>query len=45
MPEGITIREATSSDCIGIRKQIQDLADYEKMPEGPQIDAEGKTDI
>ncbi|ROT80544.1 putative spermidine/spermine N(1)-acetyltransferase-like protein 1 [Penaeus vannamei] len=40
VPEGITIREATPSDCIGIRKQIQDLADYEKMPEGPQIDAE-----
>ncbi|XP_042884145.1 uncharacterized protein LOC122260805 [Penaeus japonicus] len=38
--EGITIREATPSDCIGIRKQIQDLADYEKMPEGPKIGAE-----
>nr|XP_045614012.1 uncharacterized protein LOC123767925 isoform X1 [Procambarus clarkii] len=36
--EGVKIRAATAKDCVGIRKLIQDLADYEKMPEGPQID-------
>ncbi|XP_069941962.1 thialysine N-epsilon-acetyltransferase isoform X2 [Cherax quadricarinatus] len=37
--DGVNIREAKRKDCSGIRKLIQDLADYEKMPEGPQIDA------
>ncbi|XP_071513779.1 uncharacterized protein [Panulirus ornatus] len=36
--DGVEIRAATGKDCLGIRKLIQDLADYEKMPEGPQLD-------
>ncbi|XP_071442719.1 thialysine N-epsilon-acetyltransferase isoform X2 [Hetaerina americana] len=35
----IIVREATKDDCVGIRSLIQELADFEKMPDGPQIDA------
>ncbi|XP_046396866.1 thialysine N-epsilon-acetyltransferase [Ischnura elegans] len=32
------IREAVKEDCKEIRRLIQELADFEKMPNGPQID-------
>ncbi|XP_042236456.1 uncharacterized protein LOC121875828 isoform X1 [Homarus americanus] len=35
----VVVREATGKDCVGIKKLIQDLADYENMPEGPKIGA------
>jgi len=34
------IRKAVREDCKDIRILIQELADYEKMPEGPKISAE-----
>ncbi|XP_011873164.1 PREDICTED: diamine acetyltransferase 2 [Vollenhovia emeryi] len=34
----IIIRKARREDCESIRALIQELADYEKMPDGPQID-------
>lgn len=36
----IIIREASSADCEEIIKLIQELADYENMPNGPRIKAE-----
>merc|ERR1712156_585706 len=37
--DSITIlRPATKNDCIEIKRLIQELADYEKMPNGPKID-------
>lgn len=36
---GVEVRGSTKDDCVGIRKLIQDLADYEKIPDGPKIDA------
>ncbi|XP_076063903.1 thialysine N-epsilon-acetyltransferase-like [Oratosquilla oratoria] len=37
--EGIQIRAAERGDCPAICELIQELADYEKMPDGPKIDA------
>ncbi|XP_025985881.1 thialysine N-epsilon-acetyltransferase [Solenopsis invicta] len=34
----IIVRKAKREDCEAIRMLIQELADYEKMPDGPQID-------
>ncbi|XP_011647225.1 diamine acetyltransferase 2 [Pogonomyrmex barbatus] len=34
----IIIRKARREDCQAIITLIQELADYEKMPDGPQID-------
>uniref|UniRef100_A0A1B6K3T3 N-acetyltransferase domain-containing protein n=1 Tax=Homalodisca liturata TaxID=320908 RepID=A0A1B6K3T3_9HEMI len=34
------IREGKKSDCKEIRRLIQELADFEKMPNGPKITAE-----
>lgn len=34
----ITIRRARREDCEAIIALIQELADFEKMPDGPQID-------
>ncbi|KAK7022871.1 Diamine acetyltransferase 2 [Halocaridina rubra] len=39
VPGGVLIREAGRNNCKTIRKMIQDLADYEKMPEGPKLSA------
>jgi hypothetical protein len=36
------VRPATKEDCAEIIRLIQELADYEKMPDGPKIDAKGK---
>jgi len=36
----VTIRNAVKEDCKTIRVLIQELADYEKMPDGPKISAE-----
>lgn len=36
----VTIRKAVREDCKDIRVLIQELADYEKMPDGPKISAE-----
>ncbi|XP_023323958.1 diamine acetyltransferase 2-like [Eurytemora carolleeae] len=38
--EDVKIRPAVKEDCYVIRSLIQELADYEKMPEGPKITAE-----
>ena len=38
----VEIREAVQSDCHKIIELIQELADYEKMPDGPKLDAAGK---
>lgn len=38
--DGITIRRAKREDCKGIRELIQELADFEKMPNGPKISHE-----
>ncbi|XP_064103158.1 thialysine N-epsilon-acetyltransferase-like isoform X2 [Macrobrachium nipponense] len=35
--EGTKIREATNEDFKGVMKLIHDLANYEKMPDGPVI--------
>jgi len=37
---GVTIRTARREDCTQLRAVIQELADYEKMPDGPRITAE-----
>ncbi|XP_018307258.1 uncharacterized protein [Mycetomoellerius zeteki] len=34
----IIVRKARREDCEAIRTLIQELADYEKMPNGPEID-------
>lgn len=34
----INLREAVKDDCKEIRRLIQELADFEKMPDGPKID-------
>ncbi|KAL0104039.1 hypothetical protein PUN28_017022 [Cardiocondyla obscurior] len=34
----INVRKARREDCKAIRALIQELADFEKMPDGPQID-------
>jgi len=39
--EHYIVRKATKDDCGAIHKLIQELADYEKMPDGPKIDAAG----
>lgn len=36
----IIVRRAKREDCKAIRTLIQELADYEKMPDGPKIDYE-----
>ena len=36
------VRAAKKEDCSEIIRLIQELANYEKMPEGPKIDAKGK---
>ena len=36
----VVIRKAVKEDCKKIRVLIQELADYEKMPEGPKINVE-----
>lgn len=33
----LTVRPATREDCKDIIRLIQELADYEKMPDGPKI--------
>jgi len=38
--ETLNIRPAVKEDCSKIRTLIQELADYEKMPDGPKITAE-----
>lgn len=35
--DNLIIREACIEDCQAIRDLIQELADFEKMPEGPRI--------
>ncbi|XP_026677802.1 diamine acetyltransferase 2 isoform X2 [Diaphorina citri] len=39
----IVIRPAQKLDCGQIRALIQELADYQQMPDGPKIGADGKT--
>ena len=39
--EIIDVRRASPKDCHEIRKLIQELADYEKKPEGPKYEASG----
>jgi len=36
--EHYSVRKATKDDCGAIHQLIQELADYEKMPDGPKID-------
>ena len=38
----ISIRKSIKSDCKQIRDLIQELADYENMPDGPKINSESK---
>jgi len=40
MADSPIIRKAVRTDCQRIRALIQELADYEKMPDGPQISVE-----
>lgn len=42
MDAQFSIRLAVETDCSEIIRLIQELADYEKMPEGPKIGAEGE---
>ncbi|XP_011301140.1 diamine acetyltransferase 2 [Fopius arisanus] len=37
---GINVRRAVRNDCEGIRKLIQELADFENMSDGPKIGAD-----
>ena len=37
---GAVVRAAVPGDCPLLRGLIQELADYEKMPDGPKISAE-----
>ncbi|KAF2364215.1 GNAT domain [Trinorchestia longiramus] len=39
MDASIKIERAVETDCTGLRRMIQELADYEKMPDGPKIDS------
>lgn len=34
------VRPGLKEDCVAIRAMIQELADFEKMPNGPEITAE-----
>ena len=36
--KAITFRPAQREDCAEIIRLIQELADFEKMPDGPKID-------
>jgi hypothetical protein len=36
------VRAAKKEDCAEIIRLIQELADYEKLPDGPKIDEKGK---
>lgn len=36
------VRQATASDCKEILRLIQELADFELMPEGPKLTEERK---
>jgi len=38
--EGFSVRRAVKKDCAKIKGFIQDLAEYEKMPDGPKLEAE-----
>ena len=40
--KAITFRPAQREDCAEIIRLIQELADFEKMPDGPKIDEKGK---
>ena len=40
MPPQLTIRKSTRSDCREIIRLIKELADYEEMPQGPQLTEE-----
>lgn len=34
------VRRGLKEDCVAIRTMIQELADFEKMPNGPEITAD-----
>lgn len=34
------VRRGVKEDCVAIRAMIQELADFEKMPNGPEITAD-----
>ncbi|XP_034234504.1 diamine acetyltransferase 2-like isoform X2 [Thrips palmi] len=34
----LSVRDARREDCKEVRRLIQELADFEKMPDGPRID-------
>lgn len=34
------VRRGVKEDCVAIRAMIQELADFEKMPDGPEITAD-----
>ena len=38
-PPNVIVREARKEDCSEIIKLIQELADYEKMSDGPTLTA------
>ncbi len=40
----VRVRVATKEDCAQIIRLIQDLADYEKMPDGPKIGAKSEAE-
>ena len=40
-PTQYTVRPAKREDCPELIRLIQELADYEKMPDGPKIGVEG----
>lgn len=39
---GVMIRPARREDYTAVRKLIQELADWEEMPDGPKLDAKGE---
>uniref|UniRef100_T1H518 GNAT family N-acetyltransferase n=1 Tax=Megaselia scalaris TaxID=36166 RepID=T1H518_MEGSC len=34
------VRRGQKEDCVTVRAMIQELADFEKMPDGPEISAD-----
>jgi hypothetical protein len=39
--ENIRLRPTEPKDCVQIQEMIQELAEFEKMPEGPQLTVKG----
>ena len=42
-PTSYVVRPAKKEDCAEIARLIQELSDYEQLPDAPKMDPKGKT--